>query len=236
MRAALFIMLFSIYCNVFAQNITLLNSDAGGKMLVSSINSGYAKQFLSEVKYFTYQENTSYCGVATAAIILNTLSITPPEDKNFGKYKLFTQNNLFTADMIRKTGLTESSILGHGLTLAQETQLLNSFDGIKARAYPLESLTETQSKKIILHALKSNNQLVIANILRDSMQESGGGHLSPVVAYAPKSDDVLFLDVTSFKPYGPTWVPFHVLYNAMHTKDGNSYRGFILVSKTKEQH
>lgn len=225
--------LVCVGANSYASGVTLLNSKGGSKMLVSSLSSGYAQQFLDEVKYFTYQENTSYCAVATSVIILNTLGITPPEDKNFGKYKLFTQNNIFTPDVVSKSGISESTIIGHGLSLSQETQLLNSIDGVSATMYSTESLSADKVKKIIVTALKTDNQLVIANILRSNMQESGGGHFSPLVAYDPKSSNVLFMDVASFKQYGPTWVPFNALYEGMHTKDGDSYRGFIIVSKHK---
>jgi hypothetical protein len=128
-----------------------------------------------------------------------------------------------------KTGIN-AAYVKHGLKLAEETKLLNSFSGIKATSYSTESLTVAQTRDIIVNALKSNTNLVIANIFRGKMDESGGGHFSPVAAYEKNSDNVLFMDVASFK-HGSTWVPMKTLYNAMHTKDGNTYRGFILVSK-----
>lgn len=231
-RNIFYILIFCFFTNTFAQNIVALNSDSGAKMLSSSLIGGNARQFLAEVKYFTYQENLSFCGPTTAVIILNTLGIMPPEDKNFGKYKLFTQDNIFTAQTVNKTGITESAIIGRGLTLDQEAQLLNSYPGVIATAYSTESLTYAQAKKIILKALKSNKQLVVANILRSSMRESGGGHFSPVAAYDAKTNNVLFMDVAAFKEYGPSWIAFQDLYNGMHTKDGDRYRGFILVSKS----
>ena len=231
-KSLLLSILLSIAASSFAASNTPLNSKAGSKMLTSSLTNNYASQFLAETKYFTYQVNTSFCAIATSTIVLNTLNITPPDDKNFGKYKLFTQYNIFTPELTTKTGISESSILGEGLTLAQATQLLNSFNGVLTKMYSSESYDEAHSKKIIIEALKSDKQLVMANILRSDMQESGGGHFSPVVAYDPASDSFLFMDVASFKEYGPTWVPFHALYKGMHTKDGNTYRGFIIVTKS----
>ncbi len=227
------IVLFCLWCFCFsasAANVPL-NSVEGGKMLASSILHGDAKPFLSEVRYFTYQKNIYFCGVASAAILLNTLKATPPVDPNFGDYRLFTQDNLFTPELANKTGITFFSIIGQGLTLTKETQLLNAFSGIKAQAYPMGTLTEEQVKKILVKALKSDKLLVLANIFRPSMKEVGGGHFSPVAAYDSKSDSVLFMDVTSYK-YGPTWVPMKTLYAAMSTRDPTeAYRGFILVSK-----
>lgn len=231
-KSALFYILLGATVSSFAASNIPLNSKAGSKILVSSLNNNYANQFLAETKYFTYQVNTSFCAIATSTIVLNTLSINPPDDKNFGKYKLFTQYNIFTNELTTKTGISESSILGHGLTLAQTTDLLNSFSGVAATMYSTESYNEASSKKIIIKALKSDKQLVMVNILRSDMQETGGGHFSPVAAYDPKSDNFLFMDVATFKEYGPTWVPSHTLYDGMHTKDGNAYRGFIIVQKS----
>ena len=215
----------------FASNNIPLNSDLGAKMLVNSMENNYAAQFLAETKYFTYQENTSFCAIATAAIVLNTLGIISPDDKTFGKYKLFTQTNIFTDDLTKKTGISESMIINRGLSLSEENKLLNSFGDVNSVMYPIES--NLNYKEIIIEALKSNSHLVVANVSRNGIQQSGGGHLSPIVAYDPKTDSVLFMDVASYQPYGPTWISFDVLYQGMHTKDGNNYRGFLVVSKKK---
>ncbi len=218
---------FFICSNVFA--LTELNSRVGGEMLTFSLLHHYADPFLSEVRYFTNQENTSFCGIASAAIVLNTLQIKPPKDADFGDYQLFTQDNIFTADAVKKLNIKQSDVLAQGMTLEKETQLLNAFPSVKAHMYSTKNLSLAETKAILLKALKSNKQLVIVNIFRPEMEEMGGGHFSPLVAYDPKSDHVLFMDVASYK-YGPTWVPIETLYQAMHTKDGDAYRGFIVVT------
>jgi hypothetical protein len=229
MKKWLFLLVVCISPNVFA--LTALNSSRGADMLASSLQAHYADSFLSEVRYFTSQQNTTFCGIASAIIILNTLNITPPKDEAFGEYRLFTQDNLFTTDGIKKSKIKKDAVLTEGLTLSQETQLLNSFPNVKATMYSSRKLSLEKTKAILLKVLKSNKQLILANILRSHMDEKGGGHFSPVVAYDPKSDSVLFMDVAVYK-YGPTWVPIKTLYSGMYTKDGNSYRGFIVISNT----
>lgn len=227
MKKWLLLFILCISSNSFA--LTPLNSELGNKMLISSLENNYAHSFLSEVRYFTYQKNLTFCGVASAVIILNTLNITPPKDEAFGKYRLFTQDNLFSAEALKKSPIKKAEILKAGLTLSQETQLLNSFPDVKATMYSAKNLSVQQTKTILLKALKSNKQLVIVNILRSAMDEKGGGHFSPISAYDPKSDSVLFMDVSTYK-YAPTWVPIKNLYNAMRTKDGNSYRGLVVIT------
>jgi hypothetical protein len=224
-------MLFSFSSYLFAQALVPLNSEEGGKMLASSISQGYAKQFLSEVRYFTYQENVYFCNVATASIVLNTLQVMAPNDENFGDYKLFTQDNILTTSVAKKMGITRQYIFAKGLTLEEETRLLNAFPTVEAKAYSSRYITEAQAKTLIVNALKSDQQFVIVNILRSQMDQQGQGHFSLISAYDKSSDSVLFMDVASYK-YGPTWIPLKTLYRAMATKDGDIYRGFILVNRT----
>lgn len=230
MRKILFLVVLSFSIHAFGAKLIPLNSEQGGKMLASSILNGHASQFLSEIRYFTYQENIYFCGVATATIVLNTLNITPPNDPDFGNYTLFTQDNLFLSEAVKSAEIKKSDILGHGLTLKKLAKLLHAFPEINTKTYFDNTVTELEFEKIVVKALASKNHLVIVNILRTALGEVGGGHFSLISAYDKKSNSVLFMDVASYK-YGPTWISLKDLYQGMHTKDGNSYRGFIVVSQ-----
>lgn len=234
MKKTIFSILFCFYINVLAAGAIPLNSIEGGKMLASSISAGYAKQFLSEVRYFTYQENIYFCGVASTTILLNTLHIKPPKDLNFDDYGLFTQQNIFTPEITKKTGISYKSIWGQGLTLQQVTLLLNAFPRIQAKTYYANSLTQAQARKVILHALKSDKQFIMVNLLRTALNQIGNGHFSLIAAYDEKSDSVLFMDVAAYK-YGPTWISINDLYRAMHTQFKGAYRGFIIVNRVENE-
>lgn len=52
---------------------------------------------------------------------------------------------------------------------------------------------------------------------------------SPLAAYDLQSDRFLLLDVARYK-YPAYWVKTEDLWNAVNTKDDNTYRGFIMIS------
>jgi hypothetical protein len=58
---------------------------------------------------------------------------------------------------------------------------------------------------------------------------NSGGHISPIGAYDQKTDSILVLDVASSKrPW--IWVNVYDFYFGMHQKDGENYRGYLIVS------
>lgn len=65
---------------------------------------------------------------------------------------------------------------------------------------------------------------------RNSLQQTGDGHFSPIAAYHPPTDSCLVLDVARFK-YAPYWVSVAELYDAMRPVDKSTgkSRGWILM-------
>ncbi len=57
-----------------------------------------------------------------------------------------------------------------------------------------------------------------------------GGHISPIAAYDEESDSILVLDVALHKNMW-YWVDVESIYEAMNTKDGNTYRGYLIIKK-----
>lgn len=230
----IFILIILLYAKIsFANSIILLDSTPGKEMLINSLHSNTGDLFLNEIKYFAPQKNLTNCGPTSIAIALNTLKITPPDDVNYSPHHLFTQDNIFTQELINKTSISPNLVKHHGLTLMQVTSMLNTYNNIKAKAFSPPQISENQAHEIIIKAILTKNTIVIVNILRSRMDESGGGHFSPLAAYDKITDSVLFMDVSPYREYGPVWVPFHILYQAMNTKDGNNNRGFIIIRRIK---
>ena len=73
---------------------------------------------------------------------------------------------------------------------------------------------------------------MLANYLRQSLGQVGGGHWSALAAYDAQSDRVLILDVAKYK-YAPAWVTIDDLRRAINTLDTTSgkARGLVIVSK-----
>jgi hypothetical protein len=63
--------------------------------------------------------------------------------------------------------------------------------------------------------------MVGLNFLRTPLGELGGGHMSPLAAYEPRSDRFLLLDVSRYK-YPPVWVTTAVLFESMNTVDSDA--------------
>ena len=70
---------------------------------------------------------------------------------------------------------------------------------------------------------------MVANFNRASVNMTGSGHFSPVVAYAPARDMVLVLDVARYK-YPAAWWPVSVLWAGIDSYDhsAGAYRGIYL--------
>ena len=55
-----------------------------------------------------------------------------------------------------------------------------------------------------------------------------GGHVSPLVAYNQEHDSVLMMDVAGHKN-GWYWVKINDLLRAVNSKDGDNYRGYLVI-------
>lgn len=68
------------------------------------------------------------------------------------------------------------------------------------------------------NALADFNSHVIVNYDRDTVNQVGGGHWSPLGSYSEKEDAFLVLDVAKYK-YTPAWIPIERLFDGMATWD-----------------
>lgn len=231
------------------------NTDEGKKRL---FNTKYSKDFFQLAHHYQPQANPLYCGIASSVMVLNALRIEKnkiPSQSAFEvqtpkalggdklSYKLYSQatflnkktekvkaRSIIELTNVTKENQTDSSQFDPGLTLAELKGVLETYD-VKAdlhyasgnsrkdidafRADLKEILGE--SKKFILIVYKS-----------DKVGQAGGGHISPLGAYDVLSDSVLVLDVSGhMNPW--LWIPVRDLYLSMNTKDGNKFRGYLIV-------
>ncbi|HAG61928.1 MAG TPA: glutathione gamma-glutamylcysteinyltransferase [Coxiellaceae bacterium] len=187
-------------------------------------------QFTSLVHYFTTQQNKSYCGPASAAMILNALKIPPPPVTSLHPYSLWNQDNIFTTQVI-KAGITTQLVKRQGVTLDEETQLLNAIPKVRAIAHHVSNKTP-HIKKELIQRLNSSNQYILINYHRSILHQTGYGHISAAAAYDKSSDSILILDVSRYK-YPPFWVKTDQLIDAMNTYDAVSQqqRGYIIIER-----
>ncbi|MFM8276824.1 MAG: phytochelatin synthase family protein, partial [Cyanobium sp.] len=72
---------------------------------------------------FLTQATLSYCGVASAVMVLNSLALPAPETPGYGPYRFWTQDNLFSAPAAR-TAVAPETVAKQGMTLAELAGLL----------------------------------------------------------------------------------------------------------------
>jgi hypothetical protein len=104
--------------------------------------------------------------------------------------------------------------------------------GVSATSIAGGTLDDDALRALLQKALGDDGQFVLANYLRASLGQVGGGHWSVLAAFDAQSDSVLILDVAKYK-YAPAWVAISTLRQSIATLDttSNKARGLVIVSK-----
>jgi hypothetical protein len=215
-----------------SSNLISYASVQGQKMLTESANK---KDFWALSQYFTTQENQSFCSVASLVMVLNALNVQRPFSSSFAPYRLFTQDNIFTAKVVKV--FRPDTISGKGLTLKQLAALAHYFPLTVEYHYASTDYTNEaylRFKQRAIQAVNSGNTYIIVNFNRQYIGEMGGGHFSPLAAYDAKSDRFLLMDVARYR-YPPVWVTSKALWHAMSDVDGSNKkpRGYIMLTSNE---
>jgi len=210
-----------------SSNLINLNSPEGRNLL---LNSKFITDYFPLSIYFVTQNNLSYCGVASIVMVFNALSITPPESSEFGRFRMFTQNNFFSNPKTQAI-LTDEEVTRRGMTLEQLAKLLESYS-VTIQIYYGSDISLEEFRERIVENLQEPDNYVVINYLRSVIGEERGGHISPIAAYNQETDRFLILDVSRYK-YPPVWIKVEELWQATQPVDSTSgkSRGFVLISK-----
>lgn len=84
---------------VFASNALTPLAEPAGLELLSSSRQRADYGALAET--FLTQANVAYCGVASSVMVLNSLAVPAPAASGYGRYRFWTQDNLFSSDATR---------------------------------------------------------------------------------------------------------------------------------------
>jgi len=192
-------------------------------MLTDCIRSGSAENYLPLSEQFLTQSSPPSCGMATLAMVLNSLGVDP--GRVWQKpWRWFTEEMLISCFPLEKT---EETL---GLTM-EHFALIAECNGVNAQTF-YGSETSLDDFRTAIRAVfngTGDRRLVVA-FDRQVLGQTGTGHYSPLGAYHEGSDRVLVMDVARFK-YPPYWVPVEVMWKAFRTVDPESRRsrGFFLM-------
>lgn len=223
-------------------------------------NTEYKNDFYQLADHFQPQINPLYCGIATSVIILNTIydgkEIASQKELEVKKPQAFGGGFVPFNSYSQTTFLNEKTdkikdrkiINLQNITPANENDAKN-FDagvGLKqlsdilSKAYKL-NVKLTYAKKAdeksidkfrqnVKNITADNNKFIIANFNGKNLGLKTNGHISPIAAFDETSDSALLMDVAGHKN-GWYWVSISDLYKAMNTKDGENYRGYLVISE-----
>lgn len=170
----------------------------------------YDKDFELLANSFTPQRYRSFCGPASIATVLRAYGA-----------KSADQTALFPSLV------SELKVFYSGLSLAELAALAESV-GLHNELVYADTLDLNTFRESLKKNLSHAGDYILVNYDRRVLRQSGFGHISPVAAYDNKQDAFLILDEAAYK-YPFTWVPTRMLFAAIHTRDGDHYRGILFV-------
>jgi len=222
-------------------------------------DSQYKNDFYQIADHFQPQINPLYCAIASAVIVLNTLyerqEIVSQKDLEIVKPKAFGGGNIpfnnysqltflnnatdkvkdrqiITLKNITKENENDTKNFDAGLGLKQLAKILKIYQ-LKVKTDYVESVNQKSLesfRKLLKDILTEDKKFLLANFDGKIIGLNTRGHISPIVAFDENSDSVLVLDVAGHKN-GWYFVSVADLLKAMNTKDGNNYRGYLIVWK-----
>ena len=184
--------------------------------------------FWQLIPQLTTQKTQTYCGIASAVTVLNTMAFGQSGDPVYFPYVHVTQDSFFTPDVLQY--VTPLSVLTRGITMKELGNALQSH-GALVQSLSGDSISIDQLREHLRHELTDKEHYLLINYHRPSLNQKGGGHWSVLGAYDVSSDRALILDVARYA-YPPTWVSLSALHRAINTLDSSSgeSRGLLIIS------
>lgn len=216
--------------------------------------SQFKVDFFSLANHFQPQITKTFCGVASATIVLNSLRLrkaakplplvalhlSEGEAASVAADRLafhrYSQRNVFVEGtktalevMGKPTVVDGKETRQFGFQLQQLRDLLAAH-GLKASAHVVApDLPAAKIHEDLVRNLATKDDYVIVNYDRRALGQPGGGHISPLGAYHAPTDSFLILDTNPNKADW-VWVTASDLIRAMRSFDTLKNRGYLLVA------
>lgn len=178
----------------------------------SQVSGPYSADFAALARGFRPQAYRSFCGPASIATVLRAYRV-----------ELADQREVFPSLSFKLDAFYS------GVSLAQLAALARH-NSLQTELVYADALTLDQFRERIKTNLAQEGDFVLVNYDRRVLRQSGAGHISTVGAYDEGRDAFLILDEAAYR-YPFTWVPAALLYQAVHTRADQHYRGVLFVQR-----
>ncbi|MFK0570853.1 phytochelatin synthase family protein [Endozoicomonas sp.] len=183
--------------------------------------------FWQLVPHLTTQKNQTYCGIASAVTVLNTIGTSQDGDPVYYPYTYITQDSFFTPSVLPY--LFPKRVMARGADMTELHHALQAH-GVAVNAISGDTLTVDELRTLLSRELVDSENYLLVNYQRSFLQQRSGGHWSVLAAYDYDSDRALILDVARYS-YPPVWVSLPALLAAINSSDsGGKTRGLLMVS------
>ncbi|XP_064598781.1 uncharacterized protein LOC135465471 [Liolophura sinensis] len=216
-----------IYRKQLPVNCVDFTSREGKEIFTEALRSGHMECFFKLVSQFRTQDEPPFCGLSTLVMVLNALSVDPGRVWKF-PWRWYHERML--ACRCRCTSVDTAAV--DGITLDQFVCIAeNNFLMAKTRRATAE-LTAGEFRDVVKWVTRQEQTILVVTYSRESLNQTGDGHFSPIGGYHADKDLVLVLDTARYK-YPPHWVPLPALVTSMKgiDQDTGKPRGFVLLSK-----
>jgi len=213
------------------------SSPEGRQLFAEALNAGYMQNFFFLAEQFSTQDEPTYCGLTTLAMVLNTLRIDPMQTWK-GVWRWFNEQMLsrcksaemYGPEKVREEGITfdlfKQLAVCHGAKVAARRA-----PSVTDAPHACTDFAEAFRTAVLAVTQSQARECLIVCYSREHLGQSGAGHFSPIGGYHKDSDSVLILDVARFK-YPPHWAALEDV--AMAMRDIDPYtgrpRGFLHLS------
>ncbi|CAG8608017.1 5692_t:CDS:2, partial [Acaulospora colombiana] len=200
-----------------------INSPVGKELFKESLNQGYAEGYFNLSSCFSHQMEPSYCGLSSLSLVLNALQVKgAPVWK--GPWRWWSDELVSCCSPIEE-------VKKNGTTFSQFACLAKCHcDVIVKRA---DHITKEEFIEDLKKVCSSSDTFMVISFSRQSLQQTGDGHFSPIGAYNIERNMALVLDVARFK-YPPYFASVDLLFDAMQPLDKvtNLPRGYFILSSS----
>ncbi len=242
----------AVFANSPKAQVEIWNSVEGLKKLE---RSQFKNDFYQLANFYQPQINPLYCAVATGTMIVNALNYGNIESQKVSEVKSPKSDRIIPfpshsqlsflnekTDKVKKREVIEykepTIIDGKenydaGVSLSDFARILQKAYKLRVRliyANKLDEKSIDQFRQFVKESTADKKSFIALNFNGKILGLKTGGHISPIAAYDEESDSILVLDVALHKNMW-YWVDVESIYEAMNTKDGNTYRGYLIIKK-----